>query len=328
MSAGAASGASPLGRASNGSAQGAAGPTKRPRVEVEFDPDSYLQAHPDATPQSMILGIDEAGRGASVGSMMYGGAMVSIEDHDALVACGVADSKELDNRARETCFARMMDMPRLTCFLRRVTAEAIGESMTGRSGQSLNTISHQTAIDIVREAVLRAEGRLVAVFIDTVGSEEVYQRLVKGRFPHLHVVVRSKADARFPIVSAASVVAKEYREREVRKELGVKVGSGYPGDPEAVRFLRTNVHRFFGLPRTVPFGRHSWAPVEALFKEACVPLRFEQDDINAQLDVKQQVLTFTKQPPRRDATFTHLLGLNTTYTLEPALPRMLAPPQA
>ena len=44
--------------------------------------------------------------------------------------------------------------------------------------------------------------------MDTVGKEDVYQRKLSGLFPGLKICVASKADAKFPVVSAASICAK------------------------------------------------------------------------------------------------------------------------
>lgn len=44
--------------------------------------------------------------------------------------------------------------------------------------------------------------------MDTVGKAEIYQTYLKTLFPELKIVVESKADATYPIVSAASIYAK------------------------------------------------------------------------------------------------------------------------
>lgn len=287
---------------------------KRKRIEFEFTVAEFLQQHPEDSEESMILGIDEAGRGPVIGSMLYAGAMISLKNHDGFIDCGVADSKTLNEDARDKCFSKLMKQEGAYFFVRPVSAERIAEVMSGRSGHTLNTLSHNTAIDIIREAVLQGKGKLSAVYVDTVGNPEAYQRLLRGRFPHLTFVVTSKADSRFPVVSAASVVAKTFREKEVRG-MDQKVGCGYPSDPRTVAWIRTHLHRFFLYNEPAGFVRHTWAPVMALAKEACAPLRFEQDDVNEEIDPKQKQLSFSRQPPRRDSLFVHVLGLQTTYAV-------------
>ena len=73
-------------------------------------------------------------------------------------------------------------------------------------------MSHDAAIGLVH-GVLALGVNLRYLYVDTVGDPERYQAKLADIFPMLRVVVEKKADAKFPIVSAASICAKVPRPR-------------------------------------------------------------------------------------------------------------------
>ena len=79
--------------------------------------------------------------------------------------------------------------------------------------------------------------------------------------PDVKVVAEHKADDRYPIVSAASIIAKVERDRAIQKikKKYKDIGSGYPSDPKTIKFLKTIP------PGDLPdFIRRSWATVERI----------------------------------------------------------------
>jgi ribonuclease HII len=61
---------------------------------------------------------------------------------------------------------------------------------------------------------------------------------------HVKVIAEHKADSRYPVVSAASIIAKVTRDREVKKierELGITIGSGYPSDETTIGAIKANM---------------------------------------------------------------------------------------
>lgn len=257
----------------------------------------------------IILGIDEAGRGPVIGPMVYSGAIISFSEHQKLVDhCQVADSKALTAKSRQSSLAKFDDLSSFHCFTVPVSASTISQTMLGRSGKTLNTLSHDTAMEIIRHAVLHCKGKLCAVFVDTVGPPESYQKLLAGRFPHLCITVSKKADSRFPIVSAASIVAKTTRDQMV-EDLNLNVGSGYPSDPTASKWLSSNLDKFFGYPSDSSSAvRFSWAPVRSLLKKHCIDITFEAD---VKRDESQQKLTFEKTV-KQDPIFAFTFGLKSS----------------
>ncbi|KAG5488461.1 hypothetical protein JIQ42_00068 [Leishmania sp. Namibia] len=266
----------------------------------------------------LVLGIDEAGRGPVIGPMVYTGAVISLGEHDDLVRqCHVADSKILGEQHRLASLQQLHQLKTFRTFTVCVSPEEISSTMTGRSGRNLNTLSHETAVRIISEATLASAGKLCAAYVDTVGPPEPYQARLAGRFPHLRVTVAKKADSKFPIVSAASIVAKTTRDKAI-EGLGEDMGSGYPSDPRTMTWLRSHVHRFFVVRHAYGFVRHSWGPVAQLANDpaVCVPVVFEQDLSEEEArrherggHARQHKLSFAKPPPRRHMVFAHLLKL-------------------
>lgn len=94
----------------------------------------------------------------------------------------------------------------------------------------VRTHTHTRNVHHVALAVLPRQ-----VFIDTVGDPERYQAKLARAFPGIPFTVCPKADALYPIVSAASIVAKVLRdtallveqERLPERHKG-SLGNGYP----------------------------------------------------------------------------------------------------
>ncbi len=141
---------------------------------------------------------------------------------------------------------------------------------------SLNAISHESAVGLV-QAVLAQGVNITELYVDTVGLPEVYQKYLSNIFPQMKVTVTSKADALFPIVSAASICAKVSRDLELEEwvfpeassgiPLGREFGTGYPGDGVTKQWLVDHKDKVFGLPSIVRF---SWSTAVKVLKESCV----------------------------------------------------------
>ena len=80
-------------------------------------------------------------------------------------------------------------------------------SMYKRSKYNLNTMSHDTAIDLVKLALEKGV-QVAEIYVDTVGPPEKYQAKLQEIFPAQKVTVAKKADSLYPCVSAASICAK------------------------------------------------------------------------------------------------------------------------
>lgn len=234
-----------------------------------------------------VLGIDEAGRGPVLGPMVYGCAISPCKKAQELKNLGVADSKALTEVKREEIFEKMnscVNTKQITAWaIRSLSAQFISLSMLRRHKVSLNEISHDAAIQLIKDA-LASHVNVVEIFVDTVGPKATYQAKLEKIFPGISICVSEKADSKFPIVSAASIAAKVSRDHRLRnwqfQEPNVFVpekgyGSGYPGDPNTKMFLAKSVDPIFGFCSLVRF---SWKTADSIVDKKCVKTRWEEEE--------------------------------------------------
>ncbi|GAA5969937.1 hypothetical protein JCM21900_004452 [Sporobolomyces salmonicolor] len=228
------------------------------------------QSKGDKVHGEWMLGVDEAGRGPALGPQVYGIAFCKLSYLDELKELGFADSKTLTDPLREKLFKIILEHQENVKYAVTVMSpNDISMGMLRKVPYNLNAQSHDVTINLIREVLERGYD-VKECYVDTVGPAADYQAKLSSFFPTISFTVTSKADALFPIVSAASIVAKVTRDRvleqwrfvegeEVEKnEAARRFGSGYPSDPKTVAWLQDNFHPIFGFPNV---ARFSWAPV-------------------------------------------------------------------
>jgi ribonuclease HII len=215
-----------------------------------------------------LVGVDEAGRGPVIGPLVVCAFAVPTEGgEDELKQIGVRDSKKLTPQRREKIASDLEGYPK---WVIEVPAEDVDAL---RATASLNVVEAR----VFASAVLALAGELgpearLAVYLDAADSSESqferYFRSAMGDAPEVprvvHVVSQHEADNNFPVVSAASVVAKTRREEAVariREELGAEFGSGYPSDAATIGFLEKWISEKGVLP---PHTRRSWKTAQRL----------------------------------------------------------------
>ncbi len=198
-------------------------------------------------------GIDEAGRGPVIGPMVI--ALVCGEK-ETLKSIGVKDSKLLSPNGRERLFHLI---ERSAC---KVSVDIIQSS-------TLNEMMRQMSLNEIEyvhysKLITQAEGDIFLDCFDTL--TERAERRFKSETGK-SVVCEHKADAKYPAVSAASIIAKVTRDREIEKikEQYGEVGSGYPSDPRTIDFLKREISRGTDISGIV---RTEWATFRRIRSEA------------------------------------------------------------
>lgn len=201
----------------------------------------------------MICGVDEAGRGPVLGPLVVCG--VSVTDDAPLVKLGVKDSKRLTRRKRDELAPRIMESSRVEVL--EVPAEEID---TLRSRMTLNEVEAMLFARIVDKLSPR-----VAYLDAADASERRFRELTESCMKcGAEVVSKHRADDEYPVVSAASIVAKARRDHRmdmIEEELGVAVGSGYTSDPVTKAFMQAWLEEKGTLP---PHVRRTWKTSQKL----------------------------------------------------------------
>ena len=181
----------------------------KPYIEKNGENYIYFSSIPEnCKSQPCILGIDEAGRGPVLGPMVYGISFCPLEKNEDLKNLGVDDSKALTEEKREDLLKKLQDNSDYIGYAIHVLSPRyISSSMYRRSKYNLNTMSHDTAIDLVKLALEKGV-QVAEIYVDTVGPPEKYQAKLQEIFPAQKVTVAKKADSLYPCVSAASICAK------------------------------------------------------------------------------------------------------------------------
>jgi len=200
----------------------------------------------------MICGIDEAGRGPVMGPLVV--AAVLVEDDTRLREIGVKDSKKLTPATRERMYGLIVKAAEYRILV--LSAEEIDVQ---RSSRSMNEIELQMFADVVSGAKI---SRIYADCPDV--NEAAFSSALSARLGDVKVIGKHKADDIYPVVSAASVLAKVTRDRivnEISKEFGTDIGSGYPSDPVTTGFIAKWIKENGNPP---PHTRRSWETVKKM----------------------------------------------------------------
>jgi len=178
----------------------------------------------------VIAGVDEVGRGALFGPVVAAAVILKPEDEPWLQQQGVADSKALTAKKRQS----------LVPIIRSVAVD------TQVSWVSVRTIDQINILQASLQAMHRALGRL---------SPKPSQCLVDGnqRIPGLEIAQQTvvKGDQRVVAIAAASILAKVWRDTLI-----IRLSHRYPGYDLASNKGYGSPKHLVGLRRLGPTRYH------------------------------------------------------------------------
>lgn len=210
----------------------------------------------------LVAGVDDAGRGSVIGPLVIAGVMAKEEDLAKLVRLGVKDSKVLSPRRREILAVEIKRLALRYSVIKLTPKDIDKVVQTGKKLHRLNRLEAQTMAKIIE--MLKPD----IAYVDASDVlEERFKKHILECVPFtVEIVSEHKADRNYPIVSAASIIAKVERDKEIAelKEKHGDLGCGYPTDQKTISFLRQYIKEFGEYP---DFVRKSWKPAKKIKRE-------------------------------------------------------------
>jgi ribonuclease HII len=220
----------------------------------------------------LFIGVDDAGRGPIIGPMLMAGTLITEKQKSVLKKLGVKDSKQVLPAKREELFEKIKEIVLSYEVIAVSPTEIDGRSETGlnlnkieaiKSSEIINqlikgiinlkTMAEKPEFVDIQKLIKERQEIEIEICVDCpspnipVWQIELEKHLEK--FDNIKIIMRCehKADVNHIACSAASILAKVTRDREIEKikaKIGINFGSGYPADPVTVEFLEKHAEKF------------------------------------------------------------------------------------
>lgn len=203
----------------------------------------------------IVAGIDEAGRGPCFGPMTLSIVIMDKKNEKNLKTIGVKDSKDILEKKRNLLFDEIKKF---------IIEEKIiiVKSIEINDLMIKNNLNEIEAIKVA-ELINKTKTKFDIIYIDSPDGvkgkfESRIRKYLSKEKKDIKIIAENKADSKYVVVGAASILAKVTRDREIEKlrnEFG-DFGSGYPSDPKTKKFLDEYYKKNKKLP---PFSRIFWS---------------------------------------------------------------------
>jgi len=200
-----------------------------------------------------VCGIDDAGRGPMLGPLVIAGISIEKKNIKKLSALGVKDSKKLTPKTREHLYKKIIKIVD-NYYIAKIPPRSIDASV---KKHCLNGLEAKYMAKVVSK--LNPD----VSYVDSCDVNPTrFGKEISNLSDNHKIKSYHRADSRFVVVSAASILAKVTRDRAIMKlRKDHNLGSGYPSDSVTVKF----VTKFYKKNHQMPsFVRKSWKPVQRI----------------------------------------------------------------
>jgi ribonuclease HII len=211
----------------------------------------------------LIAGVDEAGRGPVIGPLVIAGVLFDEKELPKLVELGVKDSKLLSPQKREAFSSQIKKLALVYHIAWLSPAEIDLVVERNRILHKLNRLEAQAMARVI--TVLKPD--VVYVDASDILADRFGEHIAENLTFSPKIISEHKADVKYPIVSAASIIAKVERDNvisKLQKKHG-NMGCGYPSDPNTIKFLEDWIRKFGSYP---DFVRKSWKTAKRVKRKA------------------------------------------------------------
>jgi len=202
-----------------------------------------------------ICGIDDAGRGPMLGPLVIAGISLDKKNIKKLRALGVKDSKKLTPKLREQLYKKIIEIVD-DYYITKISSKLIDASV---KKHCLNGLEAKYMAKVVSK--LNPD----VSYVDSCDVNPTrFGREISKLSDNHKIKSYHRADSRFVVVSAASILAKVSRDKAIIKlRKDHDLGSGYPSDSITIKFVQKYYKKHHKMPN---FVRKSWKPVKKIMR--------------------------------------------------------------
>ncbi len=200
-----------------------------------------------------VCGVDDAGRGPVIGPLVIAGISIEESKIESLRALGVRDSKALTAAVRSRLSKEIRGM---VDDIHVVELEAYELDRVVHRAPKFQRLNRLEATAMAR-VIERLKPDVAYVDSSDTRTERFKNDILECLSFRPRLISEHKADVNYPVVSAASILAKVRRDErilDIQKHYG-DFGSGYVTDPKTLHFLRQYFQDNGDFP---PIVRRSW----------------------------------------------------------------------
>lgn len=196
----------------------------------------------------ILVGVDEAGRGAVIGPLSITSVAIKSKDEDRLDELIKYDSKKYSKKLREKIYEEILRRKIVISYYNILIQPAAINDLMGK-GVNLNIIEINYIISTIEKCLknVNLNDSNLIIYVDSMYMDstkckfhlvnKLRDKLTQiGKFK---VMCEHKADEKYVPVRIASIISKVTRDREIKNlhRIYGDFGSGYPSDPKTIHFL-------------------------------------------------------------------------------------------